>query len=73
MSEYRGLKLPERYFSEDANESDKSVFEHYKQLIDQIKESQKYARGQVFDCHGRIWWEEPLEEYEARMEKLKND
>lgn len=70
MGEYMGLNLPDCYTSEDATAENKEVFEYYKKVM---QNSSKTARGAILNIYGVTVWEEPLEEYEARMEALKND
>lgn len=63
------LKLPPEY-DNPADEERKEIFETYRQILNNTQEN---ARGAILDMYGNTVWEEPVEEYEARMEKMKND
>lgn len=63
------LNLPPGYDSSTDDER-KQVFEEYRRILANIQEN---ARGAILDMYGNLVWEEPIEEYEARMEKMKND
>lgn len=43
----------------------------YTEMMESIRESSKYARGALLNERGQTVWEEPLDEYEKRMEGLK--
>lgn len=43
----------------------------YTEIMESIRESSKYARGALLNERGQLLWEEPLDEYEKRMEDLK--
>lgn len=43
----------------------------YTEIMESIRESSKYARGALLNERGQILWEEPLDEYEKRMEGLE--
>lgn len=63
------LKLPPEY-DNPSSEERKQVFEWYRETLARIQEN---SRGAILDMYGNTIWQEPVEEYEARMEKLKND
>lgn len=63
------LKLPPRYDNPTDDER-KQVFEEYQRILLNIQEN---ARGAILDMYGNLVWEEPIEEYKARMEKIKSD
>jgi hypothetical protein len=63
------LKLPPEY-DNPSDEESKQVLEWYREAIARALEN---SRGAILDMYGNIVWQEPLEEYEARMEVLKND
>lgn len=63
------LKLPPEY-DNPTGEERKEIFEAYRKIVANI---QKNARGAILDMYGNTVWEEPIEEYEARIEKMKND
>lgn len=65
----KNLKLPPEY-DNPADEEHKQVLEWYREALSRIQEN---SRGAILDMYGNTVWEEPLEEYEARMEALKND
>ena len=43
----------------------------YIEIMQSLRESSKYARGALLNERGITIWEEPLDEYEKRMEELK--
>lgn len=63
------LRPPPEYDNPTDDER-KQVFEEYRRILANIREN---TRGAILDMHGNTVWEEPLEEYEARKEKMKND
>lgn len=63
------LNLPPEY-DNPTDEERKQVFEEYRKILANIQEN---ARGAILDMYGNIVWKEPIEEYEARMEKMKSD
>lgn len=63
------LKLPPEY-DNPTDEERKQVLEEYQRILANIQEN---ARGAILDMYGNLVWEEPIEEYEARMEKMKSD
>ena len=63
------LKLVPEYDNPTDDER-KQVFEEYRRILANIQEN---ARGAILDMYGNLVWEEPIEEYEARMEKMKSD
>lgn len=63
------LNLPPEY-DNPTDEERKQVFEEYRRILANIQEN---ARGAILDMYGNLVWEEPIEEYEARMEKMNSD
>ena len=45
----------------------------YTEIMESIRESSKYTRGALLNERGQKLWEEPLDEYEKRMLKLKDE
>lgn len=48
----------------------REVFNYYKQAI---IESQKYTRATIRDSFGNIVWQEAAEDYEARMQRVREE
>ena len=67
---YKGMQLPDCYLVDNPTPENKEIFEYYKKVIENMHDN---ARGCIMNMYGYVVWEEPLEEYEARMEKIKND
>lgn len=63
------LKLVPEY-DNPTDEQRKEIFEYYRRIIVNAQEN---ARGAILDMYGNKVWAETIEEYEARMEKMKND
>ena len=63
------LKLVPEY-DNPTDEERKEIFEYYRRIIVNAQEN---ARGAILDMYGNKVWVETIEEYEARMEKMKND
>lgn len=63
------LKLVPEY-DNPTDEERKEIFEYYRRIIVNAHEN---ARGAILDMYGNKVWVETIEEYEARMEKMKND
>lgn len=72
MSEYNleVLKLPDEYLGSNAEPAYKELFEYYKKVM---QESNTRSRKGVYTLGGWPVWEESLEEYKERLEKLDND
>lgn len=66
---YKGMQLPDCYLVDNPTLENKEIFEYYKKIIENMHD---HARRCII-MNGYVVWEEPLEEYEARMEKIKND
>lgn len=52
---------------------DSSVFAMYKEMIKKIGEGAEFLPSVIFGPTGNIVWEEPEEEYLARMGKLYHE
>lgn len=67
------MNIPERYTKEDASSEDKEIYEHYKNIVHNLKESAKRERGEVFTVQNGfkvVVWQEPEDEYLERMRLL---
>lgn len=56
------LKLPENVTEE--------VSEYYRSIIEQLRVTHERSRGAILSPTGFTLWEEPLDEYNKRMEEL---
>lgn len=46
------------------------VYEHFKNILDRIQFEQKVSKGKIISSTGAVVWEEPEEDYQARMNEL---
>jgi len=53
------------------SESMEDIFKQYKEIMEKCHNENKTKKA-IYNQHGFLVWEEPLEEYEQRMKELSD-